>query len=102
MSEQEVNHLLGLFQRLAGDMENYAYFYAKSEEGKMLKVEGKKLKDESNKSETKADGRMEEPAEEEMEAWREMHDVPSPDHVPFWKVLEENGVDYDSDQSRGV
>ena len=68
----------------------------------MLKVEGKKLKEESNKSEiTKADGRMEERTEE-MEAWREMHDVPSPEHVPFCKVLEENGVDYDSDQSRGV
>ena len=74
----------------------------------MLKVEGKKLKEESNKSETKVDGTMEEerpyrePTEEEMEAWREMHDVPSPEQVPFWKVLEENGVDYDSDQSRGV
>ena len=89
-------------------MENHAYFYAKvrkPEEGKTLKVEGKKLKEESNKSETKADGRMEEPTEEEMEAWREMHDVPRPDladHVPFWKVCEENGVDYDSDQSKGV
>ena len=38
MSEQEVNNLLGLFQRLAGDMENYAYFYAKPEEGNTLKV----------------------------------------------------------------
>ena len=66
-------------------------------------MEGKKLKEESNKSEiTKADGRMEEPTEEEMEAWREMHDVPSPEHILFWKVLEENEVDYDSDQSRDV
>ena len=105
MSELEVNNLLGMFQRLASYMEQYANFYAvpmKPEAGMM------KVKEETSKSETKVDGRSTEMeasreiTEEEMEAWREAHDVPSPENDPFQKVLEDNGVDYDSDHSRGV
>jgi hypothetical protein len=32
---------------------------------------------------------------------REMESSPSPERRPLWKVLEDMGIDYDSDQSRG-
>ncbi len=44
------------------------------------------------------DGRI---TEEELAEAREMESIPSPDHCPLWKVLEDMGIDYDSDQSRG-
>ena len=57
-----------------------------------LNVEKKKVKEESSKSDPKVDGstKMEtnrEFTEQEMETWREMHDVPSPENGPYWKAL---------------
>ena len=39
--------------------------------------------------------------EDDLAEAREMESTPSPEHRPLWKVLEDMGIDYDSDQSRG-
>lgn len=39
--------------------------------------------------------------EDDLAEAREMESSPSPEHRPLWKVLEDMGIDYDSDQSRG-
>jgi hypothetical protein len=41
-----------------------------------------------------------EPCEEELEATNDLMLSPE-ENKPLWQVLEENGADYDSDQSRG-
>jgi len=37
----------------------------------------------------------------DLEEARAEEDIPSPEYKPLWLVLEEMGIDYDSDQSRG-